>query len=297
VQRSNHRWMMLSLVSAAVAALSCGGGGGSSGYRIQLQFETALTDAQKKAFEDAASRIEAFVTSGLSEVKFTSGQTCGAGGTDYPVPATVKNLLIFVEVTYIDGVGGVLAASGPCFKRTSNGLPVVGIMRFDSTDLDALEADGTLKNVVLHEMLHVVGFGTIWGSKNLLSTSISDPEFLGAGASDAFQHYNGGTTDTVPVEAGGGEGTAFSHWRESVFKNELMTGYMSGTTQPLSRTSLASLADLGYQVALSKADAFTLAEASNLRRLASGATDEPVRFLGQDTLSRPAEFVDDTASP
>ena len=297
---------LASLVAAAAALLSCGGGGGGGGgggsYQIQLEFETPVTDSQRAAFTGAAARIEQIVTTGLSTVTFDtircSGPcTCGSeGGTQYPVPASVKDLLIFVEVKHIDGGGGILGSSGPCYTRSSNGLPVVGIMTFDQADLATLETNGLLKNVVLHEMLHVLGFGTIWTDKSLLTgTSGGDPGFTGAGAIAAFHDLNGGTTATVPVEATGGSGTALSHWRESVFKNELMTGWISGSTQPLSATSVGSLSDLGYAVNLSRADAFNLATASNLRALEKGSTGEPAAFVGNDTRTTPPIPIDDAA--
>lgn len=300
--RSNRTWTKAAVVSAALAVLSCGGGGGGSSGFVHLTFETSVSETQRKAFSDAAARIGKIIKSTLSDVKFSGGETCGGGiGAAYPVPATVHGLLIFVEVKPIDGVGGVLAASGPCFGRKSNGLPVVGIMSFDAADLDEIEHAGLLGKVVLHEMLHVVGFGTIWPDKSLLDPDTcgasscpagADPQFLGPGAINQYK-TNGGTTDTVPVEAVGGSGTILSHWRESVFKNELMTGFVSGATQPLSLTTIGSLLDLGYQVDYSQADPFDLATASNARALAGGATEEPSVFLGQDTLSTPPQLVDD----
>jgi len=287
------------LVVAAVL-LSCGGGGGGGDYQVQLQFETSVTDTQRAAFQGAAARIGRFITSGLSTVSFDASKcagpcTCGSeGGTQYPVPSVVKNLLIFVEVKPIDGIGGILASSGPCYVRSTNGLPAVGVMTFDEADLANIEAKGLLDNVVLHEMLHVLGFGTIWTDKSLLTgTSGTDPEFTGAAAGAAFRSQNGGTTDTVPVEATGGSGTALSHWRESIFKNELMTGWISGSTQPLSATSIGSLADLGYSVNLAQADPFNLATASNLRALEVGSTEEPVVFVGNDARATPPVRIDD----
>ena len=45
-----------------------------------------------------------------------------------------------------------------------------------------------------------------------------------------------------------GSGTAGVHWSEAVFGNELMTGYISGTPDPLSSLTIAALRDLGYSV-------------------------------------------------
>ena len=53
-----------------------------------------------------------------------------------------------------------------------------------------------------------------------------------------------------------GPGTADSHWRETIFGNELMTGYLNSGTNPLSAVTVGSLADLGYGVDLAAADTF-----------------------------------------
>ena len=51
-----------------------------------------------------------------------------------------------------------------------------------------------------------------------------------------------------------------SHWKESVYDGELMTGYLEprGKKMPLSAMTIGALADLGYEVDLSKADGFTV---------------------------------------
>jgi hypothetical protein len=60
------------------------------------------------------------------------------------------------------------------------------------------------------------------------------------------------------VENTGGAGTRDGHWRESVFGNELMTGFYNSGPNPLSAVSAASLRDLGYVVDDSRTEAFTL---------------------------------------
>ena len=39
---------------------------------------------------------------------------------------TVDDVLIFAEVSLIDGVGNILGQAGPCFARAVTGFPVVG---------------------------------------------------------------------------------------------------------------------------------------------------------------------------
>jgi hypothetical protein len=61
----------------------------------------------------------------------------------------------------------------------------------------------------------------------------------------------------VPVENTGGPGTRGSHWRESVFGNELMTGFIDAGSNPLSAVTAASLRDEGYLVDDAQSDPFS----------------------------------------
>jgi hypothetical protein len=167
-------------------------------------------------------------------------------------------------------------------------------MEFDSADLAVLEADGTLEAVILHEMGHVLGFGSgRWADDHLNIGNPSDPYFDGPLARTAFANDNHGSYYTgtpIPVEATGWAGTARSHWRETVFGRELMTGWLSGSDQPLSATTIASLADAGYGVAgdfVGVDDPFDIASAA-LR--APGDTAE--HYLGDDVLPGPTLLLD-----
>jgi leishmanolysin len=68
----------------------------------------------------------------------------------------------------------------------------------------------------------------------------------------------GGGLQPVPVENTGGPGTRDGHWRESVFRTELMTGFVGQMGNPLSRVTVASFGDLGYQVDRDAAEEFDL---------------------------------------
>jgi Leishmanolysin len=68
----------------------------------------------------------------------------------------------------------------------------------------------------------------------------------------------GGRRRRVPVENSGGLGTADSHWRETVFRNELMSGFIAAPGNPLSRMTAASLGDLGYQVDVDAGEPYVL---------------------------------------
>jgi Ca2+-binding RTX toxin-like protein len=223
-------------------------------FDIQIVFGTGLTATQQAAFAAAELKLESIITGDLLDVV---DQVLGA----------IDDVQIAASGVAIDGVGGVLGQAGPDNVRPGSFLPYSGTMMFDTADLAALEASGQLQDTILHEMCHVLGFGTIWSNLNLLQNPAqsggSDPRFTGAMATQEFNARFGTTGSSVPVEATGGLGTADSHWRESVFDNELMTGFINQGPNPLSRVTIAQFADLGYQVALSSADSYLRAAANN----------------------------------
>ena len=98
-------------------------------------------------------------------------------------------------------------------------------MTIDRSDVSQLESQGELLDVITHELGHVLGIGTIWDANGRLTgTRTSNPLFVGTQATTAYNATFGTQHVGVPVEAGGGPGTALGHWRESVFGNELMVG-------------------------------------------------------------------------
>jgi hypothetical protein len=265
---------------------------GVTQFAIELQFLTAPSAAQRQAFVLAQQRWQRIIVGDIPSVQLnaTAGQ-CGANSP--AISRSIDDLLILVTLEPIDGNGGVLGAAGPCFVRNGSRLPVLGTMKFDTADLNLLEQANLLQPVILHEMGHVLGFGTIWTDLNLLAgaslppTNGTDPHFTGPAAIAAFNQV-GGTTYSgakVPVEDTGGEGTADAHWRESVFGSELMTGFVDQGPDPLSIVSVAAMGDLGYTVSQADADGFSLATA--LRALVRG----PRVALGNDRLRLPLHVV------
>ncbi len=88
----------------------------------------------------------------------------------------------------------------------------------------------------------------------------------------------------------GGAGTRDSHWRETVFEKELMTGFIGGADNPLSKVTSRSLVDLGYVIDDATADplGFTL----NLRLdLQAARARVPVRRLREQPLTGPVIVI------
>lgn len=216
----------------------------SGGFQITLSM-SGLTSSQQAIFQQAANRWAQVITGDLPNATY-NGQT-------------VDDLLINASSVAIDGVNGILGQAGPDAFRSGSRLPYHGVMQFDSADMASMESRGLLYGVVLHEIGHILGIGTIWSSRGLLSGSgTSNPTFTGAQATAAYNQIFGTSATGVPVENTGGAGTANSHWRETLFTTELMTGWAGpGTNLPLSRVTVGSLADLGYTVNMAAADSFT----------------------------------------
>jgi hypothetical protein len=237
-----------------------------STFRIEVRYAdgTNPTPTQRAAFDAAIARWTALVVGGGPPYLINENAGCGN-----MVGQTIDGVVITVVLRQLSG--NILGSSGPCILRDQGYLPVQGYMEFNTNFLSQLEQNGQLGSVVLHEMAHVLGFGTIWnydgvpGSppNHLLDGSPgSDPTYNGAAAKVAFYgSFGPGVTfpgTAIPVEGlPAGPGTAYSHWRKVSFTNELMTGFLGSPPNPLSAISVASLRDLGYQVNDALADSFT----------------------------------------
>jgi hypothetical protein len=271
----------------------------SNGYDIAVAYVAPPTAAQHQAVVNAVTRWQQVVTGDLSNFSITNGATvCTPALVNEPV----DDLLLLVDFKAIDGVGNTLGQAGPCFIRQPIPLTIVGLLRLDAADLANMETNGTMGDVIIHEIGHVLGIGTLWNQPpNTLRifTATDSVTFNGAAAVAAFL-ANGGNTfagPPVPVEncktsAGVpipqcGAGTQDSHWREAVLGRELMTGFISapGTSNPLSAVTIQSLADMGYTVNVGVADGYTVGlkpipgmEAATIH-LKEAKPDWPVQIL------------------
>jgi hypothetical protein len=267
-------------------------------------FITHGTPSQDETFIAAADRWMDILQGDLSNVDFSSNpvptNSCGQGVQHPEVSDTVDDLRIFIDIRPLDGPSGTLAQAGFCQIRSLSRLPVLGFLSFDVVDLGQIEQSGDLAALTLHEMGHVLGVGTLWPEFDMLlvdpslpSNTGADTHFAGAAAIAAFDAaggtaYTGG--EKVPVENRLGEGSADSHWRESVLGNELMTpALQTGVANPLSAITTESLVDLGYTVDSSGADSFTGAFAAPARLADSFAGT----FSTQARLTAPAGRIID----
>ncbi len=242
---------------------------------ITLVFSGDMSAERRGVFERAAARWDRVIDSSFDPVE-VEGET-------------ISGLHIDASIEQIDGPQGVLGQAGPRILRSDNGLPVKGIMQFDDADIARLETEGSFEDVILHEMAHVLGFGTLWGRQQLITgAGTNDPRFVGPASSREFAALDPTGGDTVPIANTGGGGTREAHWRELVFGDELLTGFLSGSNRPLSRMSIASFEDIGYEVDYSASDPFEL---PTFRELALMGITEAVRICDLCRVDRPEPIV------
>lgn len=239
---------------------------------INLSFTGGITPPQQETFVRAAGYWNSVIT----------GYDLIYDGYGVETP---HSLQITVSVPVIDGVGGILGSAGPdtaaYYDDNPLGQPThalwyadTGSMQFDSADVDWMIGNGSFFGVVLHEMAHVLGFGTLWEYNNDLNNTDYDLYVAGSGqytGPNALREWRAEFSQPgaafVPVELGGGSGTADGHWNEvdggnaltgildpggKDLRDELMTGWATDLFF-VSRTTLGAIDDLGYAVDYSKA--------------------------------------------
>jgi hypothetical protein len=221
----------------------------ASAFTVTLRFINPPTAGQQAFFETAAAKWQGIIIGDVPDASGTiPARACGGSFATPIFRGTVDDVLIDVLLQEIDGEGGILGAAGPCLARSADLLTLYGIMFFDTADLDFLEDFDILDEVIVHEMGHVLGFGTLWNfGRTLLQGTTADPRFVGLAAIAGY-HEVGGRGPSVPVEEDGGPGTARSHWDEETFDTELMTGFIALGDSPLSIITIGSMQDLGYVV-------------------------------------------------
>ena len=276
-------------------------------FDLEVEFVGGGTDSQRNIVMRAAQRWESVLTRDLNwDANFANGPApAGACGPNSPqVSDVVDDLRVFVDVDSIDGVGGAVGASGFCYIRqypftgaTGYLQPVLSAVILDEADVAQMESDGVLLSVVTHELAHALGFtADVWDLHNRLqdpslpNSPDADTHFLGPLAIRAFDAA-GGTGYAgakVPVENGAERGSSDSHWRESVFGDELMTPYLTGDSQPLSLVTIESLYDLGYETDPKAADEYTLSS-GGMMGIAIPAG--PVIDLSNDVMRFPVRVV------
>lgn len=242
----NPRIKPWALKLCAAAVLGTGSLGANAAFSIALTF-SGLTPTQQSYFGAAASFWENVITG-------------------YKPLVTLTGLSISASGVPIDGSGGVLGSAGPdsITQQQLTRYTTTGSMEFDTADINTLIGNGSFANVIKHEMAHVIGFGTLWSLNNLYVNTSG--RYTGVNGLLTYRsEFNQPLALFVPVELGGGGGTADGHWNEvdggggntgitdtqgRDMRLELMTGWLNEPAF-VSRMTAAQFQDLGYVVNLS----------------------------------------------
>lgn len=234
---SNFRSAIVCLALLGVAAASSTAA--HAAFNITVNFTTSVTAAQQAAFTNAEATWESLITGYITQT----------------ATIAIPTLTINAAIQDIDGPGNVLGSAGPTSTISDGTYRVAntGSMRFDTADVNNLIANGSFGDVILHEMAHVMGLGTLWTSNGVYATNSG--QYTGANALTAFRfEYDQPGALFVPVELDGGSGTANGHWDERSdlvdrqgrpLTRELMTGFLNPPTY-ISQMTVQSFRDIGY---------------------------------------------------
>jgi hypothetical protein len=232
------------------------------GFQITVDYSGTVRQSIRDACDWAAERWSQVITGDLP------------GVWDSSRGVFVDDLRITVQEGLLgggNGPGDALANAGPDeFRSGAAGLPWAASAGIDPFDA----SDSQLRNIVLHEFGHALGFGISGtGVPTFYSRFVVGDGFTGTNALREYRSLFGGSNTSVPLETGGGAGTAGAHWRESVFNTELMTGYSEapGVVMPLSAITVGAMQDMGYTVNYAAADPYTPPVQSSASAQQSGA--------------------------
>ena len=265
-------------------------------FNITLRFAddedtNSLTPEQRAVFDDAAARWSEIITGDLNSIENFSLPADPFNGFGAVEEQLLDDVLIDLKFSNIDGPAGILGRAGPGIIREKGDpdelLTIYGAMEFDISEFGegGIFKDFELyRDVILHEMGHVIGVGTLWEAKGITEGTLDDeevptvnpglpnpdydPRFIGTGGVTEYQGFlearNRESEASVPIANTGGPGQLNGHWRELTFDDELMTPYL-GAGGILSSLTVASLGDLGYTVDLGAAEDYALALPSDFR--------------------------------
>ena len=282
-----------------------------SDFDIELVFlDDRFSEYDKQVIQYAARRWMSIIREDLPDYEFTQGWSGTCGDHSYRIPAgeRIDDLRIYIVPTEpgesAGGWGGVKV-----LRETSH-LPVVGCMAFNLS-FYLRQTNTRLLSTALHEIAHVLGFGTIWDDLGFRrnpsrNNEGADTHFDGPRAIAAFDAAGGSsyTGRKVPVLNFGIPRYRDSHWRGTVLGAELMAtgggllfeGYYKAYKE-LSAITIQSLADLGYVVEVTQAETHTLPRPDranakpSAKRTAQPTHAQPERTCGTGQQREPIYVV------
>ena len=158
----------------------------------------------------------------------------------------VDDIYISVFERNIDGEGGLFALAGPDLIVGDENSIVAGSIQIDPNDLAVALEKNVFLPLMLHEIGHVLGVGTMWEDHGLIDNV--EQTYIGPHALEAW-HNKVGCSGNLPLSG--------NHWNEDCVDDEFMTPFFKfNRPAPVSSLTLGALEDLGYQVNRDEEDPF-----------------------------------------
>ncbi len=237
------------------------------GVTFSAQALTDLSAAEQSLFTDALSFWDAIIV----DHRDLASRSWNLNVNTFNQAAMGGGILLGSA-----GPNGLIFSNAVVGALTSNGRFIISTG--GDANFNVNPATGGLSlDTIKHEIGHALGIGTLWednevyndgtaGNHNRTLAGGTPGQYVGAAGLAAYQAEFVGQSGVsfVPVELGGGPGTANGHWDESDDfgqtltgvvdllgrdrKFELMTGWAAPGTDFISNTTIQSLFDIGFIV-------------------------------------------------
>lgn len=264
-------------------------------FNIELYFDPGFTAEEEAAVRRAAVRWMEAVVGDLPDmpVQGLMADYCYGESPNLRLVGVIDDLLIRMRM--VARQGGNVATARTCGVREASGQAFLGESWFTLWYVRNRGIDDLFESA-LHEIGHVLGIGGwIFGSrpkswKELFRHGDGDGHFAGPLAVAAFnaaggEAYVGGRVpleDRIPV--------LNIHWRKRVIPGDIMA---PGGGSLLTAITIQALADLGYEVDVSKADPYTLPMAAQGdARVGVEVEGADAEVLADDVIEVPVVVVD-----
>lgn len=232
----------------------------------------------------------------------------------------VDDLYVSVMVEDLSGTpfAGVFAVAGPSLfglETNYNGNEGVrykvtaGRIRLNKARYERAMSRGYMENLLVHELGHVLGIGTLWGYQGLIADKGT---YTGKHATQAWHDL--GCSGDLPVDP-----ESKMHWQEGCLVHEVMNpNFYQHHKDLFSTISMGALEDLGYSVNYKEADDMNLSDLSaskcrdycpeakgrrhlgeifdNIPSLSQAAVQEILRAAAAHFRELPLAFDDDKGS-
>jgi Leishmanolysin len=281
----------------------------STGYNVSTTFTAAASDPNpfriNLIFADTVSGLNETAKTAIREAaRYWESLITGSSG----ITRTNTLNITIAGQAFTNGSGGAdtstLALSGPSVGVNGSNLVITrGTSTLNSRRIADFNSNPEyLKSIMTHELLHVLGFGTIWEPVQFQDANGSvftvGRNFVDTGTSTytansrvgyAYGELLGTYTPTaVPIEP-----QIYAHWDETRFDTELMTPFTEaqGVTTPISTLTLAALQDLGWNVNYGAAQSYSLPTTSQAALRTAGSAPQTTTAASRSARSLTAKYT------